>query len=111
MNYNLIYYGRKVRRFLLFTIKFIDVFLLYLVIGRQMYLAIKIFLFIVLIWIIGATVVLIRRKILYGTINDRPKEDGYLHPIHDRRENIMLLVCVMLLIMQLYILSLPLPTI
>ncbi|STP37317.1 Uncharacterised protein [Enterococcus casseliflavus] len=43
MNYNLIYYGRKVRRFLLFTIKFIDVFLLYLVIGRQTYLAIKIF--------------------------------------------------------------------
>lgn len=94
MNYNLIYYGRKARIFLLFTIKFIDVFL-----------------FIVIIWIIGAAVVLIRRKILYGTINDRPKEDGYLHPIHDRRENIMLLVCVMLLIMQLYILSLPLPTI
>lgn len=86
-------------------------FLLYLVIGRQTYLAIKIFLFVVLIWITGAAVVLIRRKILYGTINDRPKEDGYLHPIHDRRENIMLLVCVVLLIMQLYILSLPLPTI
>lgn len=86
-------------------------FLLYLVIGRQTYLAIKIFLFVVLIWITGAAVVLIRRKILYGTINYRPKEDGYLHPIHDRRENIMLLVCVMLLIMQLYILSLPLPTI
>lgn len=111
MNYNWVYYGRKVRRFLLFAIKFIDVFLLYLVIGRQTYLAIKIFLLILILWIIGSAVALIRRKIQYGTINDRPKEDGYLHPIHDRRENIMLLVCVVLLIMQLYILSLPLPTI
>lgn len=111
MNYNWIYYGRKVRRFLLFAIKFIDVFLLYLVIGRQTYLAIKIFLLILTLWIIGSAVALIRRKVKYGTINDRPKEDGYLHPIHDRRENIMLLVCVVLLIMQLYILSLPLPTI
>lgn len=111
MNYNWIYYGRKVRRFLLFAIKFIDVFLLYLVIGRQTYLAIKIFLLILTLWIIGSAVALIRRKVKYGTINDRPKEDGYLHPIHDRRENIMFLVCVVLLIMQLYILSLPLPTI
>lgn len=111
MNYNWVYYGRKVRRFLLFAIKFIDVFLLYLVIGRQTYLAIKIFILILILWIIGSAVALIRRKIKYGTINDRPKEDGYLHPIHDRRENIMLLVCVVLLIMQLYILSLPLPTI
>ncbi|WP_270276133.1 hypothetical protein [Enterococcus casseliflavus] len=111
MNYNWVYYGRKVRRFLLFAIKFIDVFLLYLVIGRQTYLSIKIFLLILILWIIGSAVALIRRKIKYGTINDRPKEDGYLHPIHDRRENIMLLVCVVLLIMQLYILSLPLPTI
>ena len=111
MNYNWIYYGRKVRRFLLFAIKFIDVFLLYLVIGRQTYLAIKIFLLILTLWIIGSAVALIRRKVKYGTINDRPKEDGYLHPIHDRRENIMLLLCVVLLIMQLYILSLPLPTI
>ncbi len=62
MNYKLIYYGRKVRRFLLFTIKFIDVFLLYLVIGRQTYLAIKIFLFIVLIWITGAAVVLNKKE-------------------------------------------------
>jgi hypothetical protein len=109
MSYSWIYYGRKARRVALFSIKLIDFFLLYLAFGKQLYLSIKLFLLFTLCWGIGSGISLIRRKIKHGDIKDRPKSEAYLHPNHDRRENIMLLGCIGLLVAELAIVSLPVP--
>jgi hypothetical protein len=49
MNYSWIYYGRKVRRISLFSIKLVDFFLLYLAIGKQLYLSIQLILLVILL--------------------------------------------------------------
>ena len=102
MSYSWIYYGRKVRRVALFSIKLIDFFLLYLAIGKQIYLSFGLFILFTLCWAVGSGVALIRRKV-------RPKSEAYLHPNHDRRENLMLFACIVLLVVELYIVSLPVP--
>lgn len=109
MRYKWIYYGRKSRRILLFSIKFIDFLLLYLVAGKQLYLTIILLALLIIFWIIGSVIALVRRKIKYGMIKDRPKSEDYLYPNHDRRENVILLVCTLLLILEIYLISLPLP--
>lgn len=109
MSYSWIYYGRKVRRVALFSIKLIDFFLLYLAIGKQIYLSFGLFILFTLRWAVGSGVALIRRKVRQDDIKDRPKSEAYLHPNHDRRENLMLFACIVLLVVELYIVSLPVP--
>lgn len=109
MSYRWIYYGRKVRRVALFTIKVIDFFLLYLALGKQIYLSFRLFILFILCWTIGAGVALARRKINQGDMKDRPKSEAFIHPNHDRRENLMLFACIVLLVVELYIISLPVP--
>ncbi len=109
MRYAYIYYGRKIRRVSIFTLKFIDYLLLYLVAARQLYLFIQLFFLCLFCWLIGAGIACIRRKRQYGTIKDRPKSDAYLHPNHDQRENLILFTCISIFLAALYLISLPLP--
>lgn len=109
MRYAAIYYGRKVRRISLFVIKFIDYLLLYLVAARQLYLFGQLFFLCLICWIIGAIIALSRRKWRHGTLKDRPKSAESLYPNHDRRENLILLTCIVILIAELYLIHLPLP--
>lgn len=108
-NYNLVYYGRIIRRVLMFAIKFIDFYLLFFVAGRQLYLTYILLIIFIFLWIVGSAIALIRRKIKYGSFKDRVKSEEYLHPNHDRRENLILLTCVLLLILECYLLTLPIP--
>lgn len=109
MPYAFIYYGRKIRRVSIFVLKFIDYLLLYLVGARQLYLFGQLFILCLLCWLIGSGIVLIRRKVQHGTIKDRPTAEDYLHPNHDRRENLILLTCFLIFITGLYLIHLPLP--